>query len=53
VRLRRESYTDKDLRHWIKQLKSQPWSECFVFFKHEDTGTGPKFAKRFIELAQG
>jgi uncharacterized protein YecE (DUF72 family) len=53
VRLRRENYTDKDLRRWIQQLKSQPWSECFVFFKHEDTGTGPKFAARFLELAGG
>ncbi len=51
VRLRREAYADKDLRRWIKGLKSQPWQECFVFFKHEDTGTGPKFAARFLELA--
>jgi uncharacterized protein YecE (DUF72 family) len=52
VRLRREAYADKDLRQWIKQLKSQPWQECFVFFKHEDTGTGPQFAARFVELAK-
>jgi uncharacterized protein YecE (DUF72 family) len=53
VRLRRTNYTDKDLRRWIKQLGSQPWKECFVFFKHEDTGTGPKFAARFVKLAAG
>jgi hypothetical protein len=23
----------------------------YVFFMHEDTGTGPKFAKRLLELA--
>jgi uncharacterized protein YecE (DUF72 family) len=51
VRLRREAYTARDLRKWIKQLSSMPWNTCFVFFKHEETGTGPKFAARFLELA--
>jgi uncharacterized protein YecE (DUF72 family) len=52
VRLRREKYTDKDLRAWIKRIRSQPWGEAYVFFKHEDTGTGPRFAARFLELAK-
>ena len=30
---------------WVKRIKSQPWDEVFVFFKHEDTGTGPRFAR--------
>jgi uncharacterized protein YecE (DUF72 family) len=51
VRLRRENYGDEQLRDWIKRLRSQRWSEAYVFFKHEDAGTGPKFAARFIELA--
>ena len=51
ARLRRERYTDKDLRNWIKKLESQPGDECFVFFKHEEKGNGPKFAARFIELS--
>ena len=51
VRLRRENYGDEQLRDWIKRLRSQGWSEANVFFKHEDAGTGPKFAARFIELA--
>jgi uncharacterized protein YecE (DUF72 family) len=51
VRLRRERYTDRRLRAWIKSLKSQQWNEAYVFFKHEETGTGPKFAARFLELA--
>jgi uncharacterized protein YecE (DUF72 family) len=50
VRLRREEYSDKDLRHWIKNIKAQDWNRVYVFFKHEDTGTGPKFATRFLEL---
>jgi uncharacterized protein YecE (DUF72 family) len=52
VRLRRENYTDKDLRAWVKRIRSQPWQEVYVFFKHEDTGTGPKFAARFLEQAE-
>jgi uncharacterized protein YecE (DUF72 family) len=51
VRLRREAYADKDLKKWIKNLSAQDWKETYVFFKHEDTGTGPKFAARFLELA--
>src|SRR5437764_4511032 len=31
VRLRREKYADKDLRAWIKRIKSQPWDEVYVF----------------------
>jgi uncharacterized protein YecE (DUF72 family) len=51
VRLRREDYTDEQLGEWIAKLKAQNWDEAYVFFKHEDEGTGPKFAARFLELA--
>jgi uncharacterized protein YecE (DUF72 family) len=51
LRLRDESYTDAPLSDWIKKLKSQNWEEAYVFFKHEDVGSGPKLASRFLELA--
>jgi uncharacterized protein YecE (DUF72 family) len=51
LRLRRERYTARSLRQWIERIMSQPWNEVYVFFKHEDTGTGPKLAARFLELA--
>jgi uncharacterized protein YecE (DUF72 family) len=51
IRLRREKYTDKQLRDWIKRLRAQPWEKVYVFFKHEDTATGPKLAMRFLKLA--
>jgi uncharacterized protein YecE (DUF72 family) len=51
VRLRRKRYTKKTLGDWVKKLRSQPWKQAYVFFKHEVTGTGPKFAARFIALA--
>jgi uncharacterized protein YecE (DUF72 family) len=50
IRLRRESYTDRSLKAWLKKIESQKWKEAFIFFKHEDTGTGPKFAARLLEL---
>ena len=51
VRLREEGYTDKNLREWIKRIRSQELDEAYVFFKHEDAGAGPKLATRFVELA--
>ncbi len=51
VRLRRAKYSKKDLAKWVTKIQSQPWKEAYVFFKHEDTGTGPKFAAQFLELA--
>src|SRR5262245_45967593 len=51
VRLRRKHYTKKHLGEWIERLKSQNWTEAYVYFKHEETGTGPRFAMRFLELA--
>jgi uncharacterized protein YecE (DUF72 family) len=53
VRLRRKRYTRKELAEWIEKLRKQPWEEAYVFFKHEDSGTGPKYAARFLELAAG
>ena len=52
LRLRRTAYEEKDLAEWLKRVKGQKWKDAFVFFKHEDEGTGPKLAARFIELAK-
>ncbi|MEX0641685.1 MAG: DUF72 domain-containing protein [Pirellulales bacterium] len=50
VRLRRTRYTDQRLRTWIERINFQDWTAAYVFFKHEETGTGPKFAARFLSL---
>jgi uncharacterized protein YecE (DUF72 family) len=52
LRLRRVQYSDADLKEWVKRIKKQKWSDTFVFFKHEDEGTGPKLAAQFIKLAE-
>ena len=50
LRLRRVEYSDDDLRSWADRVRSQSWGETFVFFKHEEAGTGPKLAARFMDL---
>ena len=44
-------YEDSDLVEWMKRVKAQEWEDAFVFFKHEDEGTGPKWAAQFLEVA--
>jgi uncharacterized protein YecE (DUF72 family) len=50
LRLRRQDYDDAALLAWAQRIAEQPWSEAYVFFKHEDAGAGPRLAKRFLEL---
>jgi uncharacterized protein YecE (DUF72 family) len=52
LRLRRVNYEAPDLAEWMQRIQGQPWKDAFVFFKHEDEGTGPKLAAQFIELAK-
>jgi uncharacterized protein YecE (DUF72 family) len=49
LRLRRDDYSAAALKKWATRIKSQEWRDCFVFFKHEDTGTGPAFASRLLK----
>ena len=53
LRLRRVNYSNTDLEEWMKRIEEQAWSTAFVFFKHEDEGTGPRLAGEFIQLASG
>jgi len=48
LRLRRTDYSDRQLAAWARRVEKQAWSEAYVFFKHEDEGKGPVFAKRFL-----
>lgn len=52
LRLRREKYTAKQLQTWIEKLTAAKLQEAYVFFKHEDTGSGPKLAARFLKLVE-
>ncbi len=50
LRLGQPEYSDAELKKWLKPIHEQNWHDAFVFFKHEDEGKGPKFAKRLLEL---
>jgi len=51
LRLRRVNYSEENLAEWVGRIRSQGWSETFLFFKHEDAGTGPRLAAQFLKLA--
>jgi uncharacterized protein YecE (DUF72 family) len=51
-RLRDEGYGEADLGRWAETIRrlATGWRETYVFFKHEESGTGPAFAKRLEAL---
>ncbi len=52
LRLRRVAYGPGDLDEFAGWARQQKWSKAYVFFKHEEAGTGPRLAKEFAELFQ-
>ena len=51
-RLRDEGYQQPDLERWASAVRALPPRDAFVYFKHEEQGLGPDFARRFIEAVQ-
>ena len=51
-RLRDTGYKKAQLARWAETIEagSGKATDTFVYFKHEETGTGPKFAKWLMEL---
>ena len=52
LRLRAVDYSDEDLKNWIAKIDQVGggWRDAYVFFKHEDSGSGPALARRFLAL---
>jgi len=50
-RLRDEGYTDSDIAEWANRIRSATAAckDVYVYFKHEEAGKGPQFAKVFLE----
>jgi len=49
--LRREDYSKIDIEHWVEFVRAQHgWDDVFIYFKHEEAGTGPKLARQMMEL---
>jgi uncharacterized protein YecE (DUF72 family) len=53
LRLRRQDYDDAAVDDWARWTRAQAWIEAFVFFKHEDAGTGPRLAAQFMDAVSG
>jgi uncharacterized protein YecE (DUF72 family) len=51
-RLRDEGYGPDDLGRWADAVaeRSPDWDDVFVYFKHEEEGKGPEFARAFRDL---
>jgi uncharacterized protein YecE (DUF72 family) len=52
LRLRKVEYEAGEVEDWARRVLDQEWSEAYVFFKHEEEGTGPRLATRFMEAAR-
>lgn len=52
LRLRREDYDGGDLRAWADRIREQAWTAAYVFFKHEEEASAPRFAAEFRALLE-
>jgi len=52
LRLRDQGYTEADLAEWARKIQAlgSAWRDTFVYFKHEEAGTGPAFARQLEAL---
>lgn len=50
LRLRDDAYDAERMTAWAQRIREQDWTDAWIYFKHEDEGKGPEFAKRFAEL---
>src|SRR5215216_5613205 len=50
LRLRREDYQTTDIHRWTEFVRQQEsnWKDAFVYFKHEESGIGPKLAQQML-----
>jgi uncharacterized protein YecE (DUF72 family) len=48
VRLRLETYSDRDLQQWAEKLAATAWREIYVYFMHEPTA--PAYAQTLMRF---
>lgn len=49
LRLRGDDYDAAALDEWRRRIRELPWTDAFVFFKHEDDGAGPRLARAMLD----
>lgn len=52
LRLRKSSYSPAELGAWHQRVREASPPLALAFFKHEDDGTAPALARRFLDLAE-
>jgi uncharacterized protein YecE (DUF72 family) len=50
LRLRDREYTREELSRWAGVAGRAGWRDAFVYFKHEESGTGPALARALLTL---
>jgi uncharacterized protein YecE (DUF72 family) len=48
LRLRDRAYTREELARWAATAARADWRDAFVYFKHEESGTGPALARELL-----
>lgn len=53
ARLHRLDYDEAALVDWAKRIAGQPWSDAYVFFKHDEgVGSGPPAVEAFVRAVE-
>jgi len=54
-RLRDQRHSDRELEGWSEKIRrlGAGWRDSFIYFKHEESGTGPALAQRLQQLLSG
>jgi uncharacterized protein YecE (DUF72 family) len=51
LRMRRTCYQTSTLEQWVQRISGQPWTEAYVFLKHEEgSPAGPAAAEELKQL---
>ena len=50
LRLRDRTYGPDELARWAAISARAEWRDAFVYFKHEESGTGPALARELVGL---
>jgi uncharacterized protein YecE (DUF72 family) len=48
VRLRDRAYGPAELEAWARTARRPEWRDAFIYFKHEEAGTGPALARALL-----
>ena len=50
LRLRDRAYGPDELGPWARTAARTEWRDAFVYFKHEESGTGPTLVRELVQL---